>query len=159
MKNIFLFIPIILLFFACNTQEYDEVSDKKTNLYSKDIKQISGTNSITDFDAYLLDLNGQEVTDLSHLKPNAVYDIVVESKSPAHFRIKFSDGFTVINAPASISNSRRTIEVPSTSTIFTIKTNQDAASGVYVNIVPIHRNGKDLIRERSKNFLFPASLR
>lgn len=157
MKNIFLLIPVALLLSACNAQEENEISVEGRALYSTDINQIAGTNSTTDFDAKLLELNGQEVTDLSQLKPNTIYDLVAESESPAYFRIKFSDGFTVINAPVAMHNSRRAIEAPSTMTKFTIRTNEDAVSGIYVNIVPLHKNGDDIARERSKNFMFPKT--
>lgn len=68
---------------------------------------------------------------------------MVESESPAYFRIKFSDGFTVIGDPASQNHSRRLVaeQAPSTIATFTIKTNKEATSGIYVNIVPIHKNG------------------
>lgn len=66
MKNAIIIIPIMLLLFACNGQENDAAPASKISLHSADIKQISGTNSvITDFDATLLDLSGQEITDLA----------------------------------------------------------------------------------------------
>ncbi|PRY09827.1 hypothetical protein CLV24_11731 [Pontibacter ummariensis] len=156
MRNILILIPMIVLLLSCNEQEGEEVTVDNVSLYSADIKQMAGTKASTNFSAKLVDLSGHEVTDQSQIKANSIYLIRVESGSPAYFRIKFADGFTVIDAPKG-NQSGDEPGPPSTTATFTIKTNEDAASGVYVNIVPIHKDGNAVIRERSKNFLFPET--
>lgn len=147
MKNLliaFIFMPLLIV--SCSKEE-NAASNKPIDVYGLDLSSIEGTSALNVVNVKLTTPRGEEVKDVSQLRPNSNYRLVVQGAGADFYRIKASDGFDVVENPSTTKGA-------SDDFVFTIKTTKEAGE-LYANIVPLHVSGEKVSRERPQVFLLP----
>jgi hypothetical protein len=131
--------------FSCAS---DELNSPQSDPYSVDLKEVQGTLTSTSVNISITDLAGKEINDVNDLAPDSKYKIILNGVGADFYRIKNGDGFNIIEKPSHDEVAPGKVE-------YTIQTFDDFSDYIYVNVVPIHKRGSTLVRERSQVFLLP----
>jgi hypothetical protein len=116
------------------------------NASSVNLTGLADSKETTKFTVSLLTAAGQPVEKDADLQPNTVYQVLVQSQSPASFVLKMAESFDVIQRPALSEALRST---------YLIKTNADIPPQLYLSVVPVHVKQRVLTKEHPVGFLLP----
>lgn len=158
MKNLLLILAAGAFFITSCSKEYVPV--QSTNqVFTNDLQKVEYITTKTAFTAELVSSEGNPVTSAEQITPNTLYKVKIKGPSSLYYRIKFGDGFTVVDHGQSIVKTNKlNAESLTGEKVITIKTNASEESSIYMSIVPIHaREGDKLQRESPQRFLFPAN--
>lgn len=145
MKSIKFLVILILILVGCSNEDTRLESIDPNEI---DINRLKGTHATTQVNASIVTAGGEEIKDISQLKPDTEYNIILKGEGADFIRIKFGHVFNILRAPSYDG-------APSNEFVYRIKTSTDFDDRIYINVVPLHRNGNDFIRERSQTFFLP----
>lgn len=148
MKQIIMSLILVSIFLMSCTNDENLSASQPVDLYNIDFNKIEGTEVVNPVTIKITTLAGDELKEVSQLTPKSLYHLVVKGSGATFYRIKASDGIVVTQNPP-IDKSL------SENAVFTVKATEAIISGLYVNIVPIHLEGKKMLRESPQVFLLP----
>ena len=76
------------------------------------------------------------------------YDIILKGEGADFIRIKFGHVFETLKSPVYTGS-------PSSEFVYRIKTSPDFDDRIYINVVPLHKDGNGFIREHPQAFFLP----
>ena len=144
MKNIG-FLTISLILFACSAED---ATLKSIDPNTVSISELKGTHTTTQVAASIVTIDGEEITAASQLKADTEYDILLKGEGADFIRIKFGHVFETLKSPVYTGS-------PSSEFVYRIKTSPDFDDRIYINVVPLHKDGNGFIREHPQAFFLP----
>ncbi|HEY8513122.1 MAG TPA: hypothetical protein VIL31_14280 [Cyclobacteriaceae bacterium] len=144
MKNIGFFI-ISLISLGCSTE--DRIL-KSIDPNAINIRELKGTHTTTQVAASIVTLDGEEITEAGQLKADTEYDIILKGEGADFIRINFGHVFEILKSPVYTGS-------PSSKFVYRIKTSPDFDDRIYINVVPLHLDGNEFIREHPQAFFLP----
>ncbi len=96
-----------------------------------------------------MDLDGQQVTQVSDLRPNTTYRVNLQSFGANKVELRSAFGFDVLETKEKVVDGTFTAD-------YTIRTSHDVAEQVFISFLPlIQSEGRISRRELAQNFFLP----
>lgn len=144
MNNFLSILFFGLIVFGCNS---DDEKIQAVDPNKVDLNKLAGISAVTSVEASLRNTSGEPMDDIEQLQPNTEYYIVLEGEGADFLRISYGHIFEILDHPESQSSN--------TQFIYKIKTSADFADRILINVVPLHENEGQFLRERTQVHFLP----
>ena|SRR5690606_17538706 len=114
-------------------------------------QRLSLSDSKSKLSVKLIGLDGQQVTQLSDLKPNTTYKVKLQSLGANLVELRSAFGFDVLEKKENVVDGAFTAD-------YTIKTSHDVNEPLFISFLPlIQSEGRISRRELAQNFFLPEN--
>ena len=114
---------------------------------------LQSNSEVTPFYVEVHSISGEHLTTLAQIRPDTDYSLIIKGEKPARYAVKTTSGFTITDA----SQSQSLYQLgAATELIIPIHTDITPTSSLFMSVVPIHSQGRVLIKEKPKSFLLLA---
>lgn len=129
---------------SCATE--DQFLNSEIDPYTIDLAKVDGSRVVTEIATRLETIDGQSITDVSQLKPQSDYYLIVESKNSVFVRIGLKGNFEIIQ-------DFNVSKTPVTNFIYHIRLTGEIANGLPMSVIVMHKLGNRFVRESPKRFI------
>lgn len=144
MKKYIIILFAFVVAFGC-TKDDENMRQANPNLI--DLHSLEGTEAVTNVRVTITNTTGEVVKPADQLHHSTEYNIILEGEGVDFLRISYGHIFEILEEPQFREGQDEFI--------YKVRTSPDFADRLLINVVPLHRQDDNFIRERAQVFTLP----